>query len=472
MPTDAQLVIAALDDASDESDASFAALYDRFADAIHTFCYGRLRDDADAADALEETFVRAHRRLPRLTDPALVRPWLFAIARTTVVDLARARGGHDRRRDWGPIAGRANASPAALLWDAAAGLQPGDQELIELHLRAGLDGADLAMALDVDPAHVSVMIKRMKTRLSTAVGSLLVARDGREHCRDLDTLLADWDGRFSVAVRSTIARHVEACDTCYETRRTIVSWESMAAAMPAPPAPPAVRPVVMTVIAGGDSNRRGDREFTTRTPSEPSPAAPAPVDALPRDRDDGNGEAPAGARPRSGHLVGTALSFVLVAVVLTGTALAWPVISRSSPDVVVTEVAGVRVESTSTAPPTTTAPPATTTTTTTIPAAPVPFVSDPGPIVFPLGATTVEHTITNAGDQPRSWAAITAPPFAFQILGAPSPTVSGTLVGGTSITLRIGVDTAAPPGDHAGSVVIVTTAGDVAIPLLVAAPRP
>ena len=299
MTTDAQLVVTARDATGRETTEAFAALYDRYADRIHTFCFSRLRNDADAADALQETFVNAHWRLHQLADPEKFRPWLFAIARTTVVDVARARGRHDNRRDWGPVAGRRQptdpsgldmaadqagpergivaAESAALLWDAAAGLQPRDQELLELHLREGLEGSELAEAMDVEPSHVYVMVKRMKTRLSTAVGSLLVARVGRSACADLDTLLAGWDGRFSLAIRSTITRHVESCDTCHETRRAAVAWESIAAAMPTSPAPAAVRPAVMTLITGGVLTGGGSGPAAAATPG----ADPSDPDALP-----------------------------------------------------------------------------------------------------------------------------------------------------------------------------------------------
>ena len=66
---------------------AFAALYDRYADRVHTFAYSRLRDPADAADAMQTTFITAHRRLEQLSDPARFRPWVFAIARTTIIDV-------------------------------------------------------------------------------------------------------------------------------------------------------------------------------------------------------------------------------------------------------------------------------------------------------------------------------------------------------------------------------------------------
>ncbi len=254
--SDPTLVAAA---AAGDGDA-FAALYDRYADRVHTFAYSRLRDPADAADALQITFVTAFQKLDQLDDGSRFRAWLFSIARTTIIDVARARARQTSVPDdeLGDVAADQRAperdleaeESGALLWQAAEGLQPRDQELLELHLREGLDGADLAEAMNVEPSHVYVMVKRMKERLGTAVGSLLVARRGADDCVVLEHLLADWDGRFSLDIRARVTRHVESCETCQETRRAAVAWESIASAMPFFPAPAATRALVVADIAG------------------------------------------------------------------------------------------------------------------------------------------------------------------------------------------------------------------------------
>ena len=98
--------------------------------------------------------------------------------------------------------------------------------------------------MSVEPSHVYVMVKRLKERLGTAVGSLLVARRGADDCLDLQQVLAGWDGQFSLDVRSRVTRHIESCDTCQETRRAAVAWETIASAMPSVPAPAATRALV------------------------------------------------------------------------------------------------------------------------------------------------------------------------------------------------------------------------------------
>jgi RNA polymerase sigma-70 factor, ECF subfamily len=54
-----------------------------------------IHDPALAEDAVQEAMVRVWRRLPRLRDPARVRPWLYRILLNACADTARRarRGG-------------------------------------------------------------------------------------------------------------------------------------------------------------------------------------------------------------------------------------------------------------------------------------------------------------------------------------------------------------------------------------------
>src|SRR5690349_2518089 len=88
--TDADLVRAAT--SGDRS--AFAGIYDRYADRLHDFCVGMLRDRDDAADCVQDTFCSAAARLGQLRDVEKLRPWLYAIARNEA--LRRLR---DRRRE-------------------------------------------------------------------------------------------------------------------------------------------------------------------------------------------------------------------------------------------------------------------------------------------------------------------------------------------------------------------------------------
>jgi RNA polymerase sigma-70 factor (ECF subfamily) len=71
-----------------------------------------LRDAALAADATQETFVRAFRQPEAMMDPPRVAPWLFGIARNVSLELRRARARSERVIERGP-GGVERASAAA-----------------------------------------------------------------------------------------------------------------------------------------------------------------------------------------------------------------------------------------------------------------------------------------------------------------------------------------------------------------------
>jgi len=516
MQTDAQLVLAAR--ANDRR--AFNALYDRYADRVHAFCFNRLRDANDAEDALRETFVAAHGQLQQLDDPSRFRPWLFSIARTTIIDLGRTRGRQDRRRDWGPVGGRrpgaelsgddttASANPrleigidesAALLWEAAAGLRPRDQELLELHLREGLHGADLAQAMAAEPAQVNPMVTRMTTRLSSTVGAVLVALVGRTSCADLDALLEGRSGTPSLSRQTAISRHIKGCETCERTKRATNTWDVIATAMPSPPAPAAVRVAVADIAAGGilrQSETEADGPLVAVT-TELAPPPTADLEPEPEpepepsadDNDAAGGDAPeeiapAGKRRRFAFLpsfLTTASTYLLVAVVTAVAVIAWPVLrSMSDPDLVVT-VAG-EVESATPVDgdgngaddgPTSDsgddgvvsiATTSTTTTTTTIPLPTGPlFQGSTNPSVFPAGTPTLAYTFSNVGDEAMSWTAAAAAPFGVTAS-------AGLLLPGQAMTLSVSFNVGLPPGDSRGILDLNTTGGDIDIDLVVTSP--
>jgi RNA polymerase sigma factor (sigma-70 family) len=61
--------------------AGIAMAYDRYAPALYGYSHWILNDSAAAAGAVKDTFVIAAATLRNLSDPAQLRPWLFALAR-------------------------------------------------------------------------------------------------------------------------------------------------------------------------------------------------------------------------------------------------------------------------------------------------------------------------------------------------------------------------------------------------------
>ena len=62
--------------------------------ALFGYCRRRLGREAEAEDALQETFLRAHKYWHSLDQTRDARKWLFGIAHNVCVEIARSRARH------------------------------------------------------------------------------------------------------------------------------------------------------------------------------------------------------------------------------------------------------------------------------------------------------------------------------------------------------------------------------------------
>ncbi|TXL61221.1 sigma-70 family RNA polymerase sigma factor [Aeromicrobium terrae] len=246
-PTDAELVERVL--AADRE--AFAVVYDRYGPRLFDFAYSMLRHREDASDAVADSFVLFAERLPQLREPDRLRPWLYAIVRSECLRRLKARkrvafGGEEQLIEMAddsstPDQVAEQQALRQLVWDASAGLAERDRALLDLHLRQGLEGAELGEAMGVSASNAYVMLNRLRGQVDRSLGALLIARLGRDDCDELDALLADWDGGFSPLIRKRVARHVDGCDVCGERRRKIVSPWMLLASVPIFAAPIGLR---------------------------------------------------------------------------------------------------------------------------------------------------------------------------------------------------------------------------------------
>jgi RNA polymerase sigma factor (sigma-70 family) len=470
---DAELVRAAA--AGDRG--AFAAIYDRYADRLHDFCWSVLRDRDEAADATQDAFLVAAERLGQLRDPERLRPWLYAVARSQALRRVRARSRVAPEEEMtelpdpasGPEQAAERSDLRELVWNAAAGLSERDRALLDLHLRHGLEGAELGQAMGVEPGHAYVLLNRLRDQVERSLGALLVARLGRDDCPDLAAILSGWDGRFTPLIRKRVARHVDACDVCGERRRTAASPLALLAAVPPMPAPAFLRDRVLERVellsgagSGGDAQGPGgDGSGSGAGGGSPVAAAvgapqPDPPPAGPPEGERSRPADPGGTGIHSPRRRGAVVALVaaLLLAVGVGVGLGWERAPASSP----TSgqggpiVAGAATSVAPTSPPTTAAPSTTTsssTSVTTTTAAPAPPSLAVTPARVDLGAAgaTANLIVRNGGDEPLSW---TADPSTAWLRVSPS---TGRLDGGQQarVTLSATRD-GLPEGDANGRV--------------------
>ncbi|MCR1783917.1 sigma-70 family RNA polymerase sigma factor [Nocardioides carbamazepini] len=237
---------------------AFAGVYERYADRLHDFAYSMLRNREEAADCVADAFVVMAEKVGQLRDPSRLRPWLYSVVRNECLRTLRGRAREAHDDEWleampdhgsGPEQLVADAAAQEelreLVWAAIEGLNDRDRALLDLHLRQGLDGAELAAAMDVTPQNSYVMLSRARDQVERSLGALLVARRGSELCADLTGVLTGWDGRFSPLIRKRVARHIDNCEVCETRRRLMVSPLALLAGVPAFAAPAALRDRVL-----------------------------------------------------------------------------------------------------------------------------------------------------------------------------------------------------------------------------------
>jgi RNA polymerase sigma factor (sigma-70 family) len=240
-----------------------AEAYDRYASPLYTYCRSLLREPADAADAVQDTFVIAASRLAGLRDHNRLRSWLYAVARNECMRRMRLRTVEvtsaldvvpelsDESVD--VSRGAEHEELRALLNSAVRGLNAGEHDLIELQLQQDLDATEIAAILGVSRNHAHALLSRARDQLETSLGAVLVARSGREACPALDTLLAGWDGQLTVLMRKRLNRHIEGCPACTDIKRrelapTLLLGLAPLAALPVAP-PSGLRAAVLKMAA-------------------------------------------------------------------------------------------------------------------------------------------------------------------------------------------------------------------------------
>jgi RNA polymerase sigma factor (sigma-70 family) len=237
--------------------AGLAEAYDRYALPLYSYCRSLLREPADAADAVQDTFLVATAKLRDLRDPARLRPWLYAVARNECLRRLRAGSALSALEEAGDIPVQ-SAEPGSeaeraevqqLVRAAIDGLNPGERDVIELSLISELDNDELADALGVSRNHAHALLSRARSQLERSLGALIVARTGRAACPGLDAVLAGWDGQLTVLMRKRISRHIEQCEVCGERKRRELTPALFAGAVPIAALLPGFREQVLKVLA-------------------------------------------------------------------------------------------------------------------------------------------------------------------------------------------------------------------------------
>ncbi|MER5639906.1 sigma-70 family RNA polymerase sigma factor [Kitasatospora sp. NPDC002227] len=246
--------------------------YDHHVDGLFTYCLSVLCEHEAAAGAVREVRALVLRHGERLADPALLRAWLYALARHCCLrrlGAARAATAPGARST---PAGSSSTVPAgtvsaeerqrelrSLAWPEAAGTSPEQREALELAVRHRLRPAEVAAVLGLSGEAAGQLLAAAGAEVGRTRSALLVLGVG--HCPVLAELggvgAESWRGWvLGPALRRELVRHVAACPTCRGTAERVADGAadfadlSGLSGLPVLPAPVTLR-LAATAAEGG-----------------------------------------------------------------------------------------------------------------------------------------------------------------------------------------------------------------------------
>lgn len=190
---------------------AFEAIYDRHHRQILAFSRHMLGSREEAEDAVQHTFIAAHRALTTAEQPNALRLWLFAIARNRCLSMLRARRHQVPLDDIEPATEGLSATVERredlrqLLADL--GRLPEEQRAaLLLSELAAFDHEGIAEVLGCRREKVKALVYQARS-------SLTAARDARATpCQDIREQLATATG--AALRRGPLRRHLSDCAGC------------------------------------------------------------------------------------------------------------------------------------------------------------------------------------------------------------------------------------------------------------------
>lgn len=149
-------------------------LFERYRDVVYRRCFSLLRHPDEAAEAVQEVFVRAVAGFGRFRLQSEPLTWLYAIATRHCLQQLRNRS----TRELKGVLLRADAPRADAASDLAAhadlestlgGLSPSEQELAVYFFRDGLTQEEISDVIRTSRKTVGKRLRRLAEQLSLAL---------------------------------------------------------------------------------------------------------------------------------------------------------------------------------------------------------------------------------------------------------------------------------------------------------------
>ncbi|MFC7036242.1 RNA polymerase sigma factor [Nonomuraea rubra] len=197
---------------SDDARQAIRDLCDKHGARLYDYCRTELAA-GDAQEAVAAAAMTVHLYADRVVDPALRRPWLYAVARAHRAVVAKPAS----IGSWSRPGRMSELLPEALL-----SLERPQRELLDLSVRHGLADRELAAVFELPEPEVRAIVMRAAAALEEWFAAIVAARS-RDGCPELTARMAEWVAAPGRRARARIGRHIQSCASCRAAPRTMTA---------------------------------------------------------------------------------------------------------------------------------------------------------------------------------------------------------------------------------------------------------
>jgi RNA polymerase sigma factor (sigma-70 family) len=193
-------------------DRAFERLYRRHVHEVYRYVLAVVRNQADAEDATQATFLSAYRAFLRGEEPLKPRNWLLTIAHNECRQRFRASSRRPREVEWDdrtPAPGVDETVPTAHeIRTALTHLSFNQRSALVMRELEGRSYAEIASILDLSLSAVETLLFRARRALREQL-------EGALTCGDAEAALSKRiDGRLAAAEQRPLRAHLRECPEC------------------------------------------------------------------------------------------------------------------------------------------------------------------------------------------------------------------------------------------------------------------
>jgi RNA polymerase sigma factor (sigma-70 family) len=197
---------------TESRDSAFERLYRRHVHEVYRYVLAVLRNQADAEDVTQTTFLNAYRAFTRGEEPQKPRNWLLKIAHNECRQRFRASARRPKEVEWddrAPAPAVDETVPTAdEIRNALTHLSFNQRSALVMRELEGRSYAEIAAILDLSVSAVETVLFRARRALREQLEGALTCGEAEA------TLSRRLDGRLAAAEQRALRAHLRECPEC------------------------------------------------------------------------------------------------------------------------------------------------------------------------------------------------------------------------------------------------------------------